>query len=552
MRTLSGRYYWVFSLLLLLAAAPSSFDLGFSPEIDPEIARVVDAYEPEIEPDGGAFERKQKAHIEERIRYYTSGRYSRHSVNHFTKEVGNVLGQTVAVISSTAMLFSAAAYVYPAIDADDVPALGEMKSSKNGRFEQAVIGGLMTMGKTIGDAIWSGATSRDHSLREGLQQVHKDIMASTEADMTKAPAGLQGVVTWFDTYIADTLASGNIQTLKQNLKEMLEVRQTVFLPFAMPAMNLIFSSENGHRTFRDDIDANVGKLLEQYAHDENTFAQLAAFVHQARINSFAETPEPAALYLEGPAGTGKTTFVRKLGRALGVHVCEINLSTLPLPMGFEGTSEWITTADKASQALGKVVDCIRRAGHANPIIFFDEAGDVLGYDTQKDDQSAEDMNLQRILTTMKSFFSNLSEPILSQALHSNVRLDRVTFILAGNRPIVDPPLKSRLGTVRFDRLSEGQKVKALVDARMRKLRDPSLTDLYGDEFIANVKEISDRYLPTLLAEDAKRFPGGRILKKVYGKFFDHVLLQTRTARKLGTPVDERTFESFIIAELEQH
>ncbi len=529
-------FFFLFSCFLFLAASPIGFDLSFDSKIDAEIAGLVDAYEPEIEPDASAFERKQKAEIEAKIQFHTSGAYSRHTVNHFFKEVGNVLGQTVMIVVSTMALYRIYNYVSP-------PSNGE---EHNGIQVGSVITGL---GSSVGKAFWSGATSSDHALREGLHQVHKEIMASSAMDLKKASAGLQSLVSWFDTHIANSIDTGNMQTLKQNFKEVLEVRQTVFLPFAMPAINLSYSMVDGHRSFREDIDANIAKLLSQYAYDEQTLSQLAAFVHQTRMNSFSETPEPAALYLEGPAGTGKTTFVRKLGRALGVHVCEINLSTLSWPVGFEGNGEFISTVDKAGLALGKVLDCVRHAGHANPIIFFDEAGDVLGYNTQSEHENEK---LQSILTTMKSFFSSCSEPIFSPSLYANVRLDQVTFILAGNRPIIDPPLKSRLGTVRFDRLTEGQKVKALVDARMRKLSDPALIDLYGDAFIMSVKQLSDRYLPVLLAEDTKRFPGGRILKKVYGKFFDHVLLQSRVAYKSKTAVDEQSFGPFIIAELEQY
>jgi hypothetical protein len=111
-------------------------------------------------------------------------------------------------------------------------------------------------------------------------------------------------------------------TEQKTFNDLLYIRQNIVLKLPTETKVLPFYSEIGLRG--TEVDERVKNLINGTGLPKNVMVSLLSFFEQIRTNSdMRNKPVKALKYLYGPAGTGKTRFVRKLAKATGLPLCEL-------------------------------------------------------------------------------------------------------------------------------------------------------------------------------------------------------------------------------------
>lgn len=182
-------------------------------------------------------------------------------------------------------------------------------------------------------------------------------------------------------------------------------------------------------------------LRTQYEPALNAILETKLFNHcfrtsdkQAPIN----TPK-TVLYFQGPVGCGKTYTAQQCARLLKLPLIEIKASS--------NLNDLLGSEEHPGSFLEAITQL---ETPRNAIIFIDEA----------------DLMLNTSNTTLQAFL-RLLEPntthLYSPYLREKIDISHYCFILAGNTPITDPALNSRLTTISFTTLTQQYKAQMIKD-----------------------------------------------------------------------------------------
>jgi ATP-dependent Lon protease len=252
-------------------------------------------------------------------------------------------------------------------------------------------------------------------------------------------------------------------------------------------------------------------------------------------------PRPQA-YLYGPPGTGKTTFVENLGKSLGLPVCHLSLADNKKSLFGDDVNSFRSSQEKTEEQLFRAIfNCFVNGGVTNPIIFFDEAGDLI----QSLDGGKESNNYGRasLLITLKLFLN--AESSLLPIMRGEVKLDmsKATIILAGNYEIKDKALKSRITTITFDALTPDQKARII---------DESITQIvtffraeYGIREASFIGKLLRKYEQFILQKDIETNPGGRISKQVVSSLASYGLTKYLSRKSTKDTLSEESVQKVI-------
>ncbi|MEI6806940.1 MAG: AAA family ATPase, partial [Myxococcaceae bacterium] len=161
------------------------------------------------------------------------------------------------------------------------------------------------------------------------------------------------------------------------------------------------------------------------------------------------------LYLQGPPGVGKTEAVFKLGKALGIPIIKINLAEFSNIGKIKGIAGSFQDDDHGS--IGVIVKSIiahSKTGYQfkNAILFFDEADQVLN--------RIHEGESHELVSFMLDLLEGKTQFIENPYLETDLDIRHFGIILAGNNPLHNKALQSRLNTLIFGSYQEAYRIKA--------------------------------------------------------------------------------------------
>ncbi len=197
---------------------------------------------------------------------------------------------------------------------------------------------------------------------------------------------------------------------------------------------------------RAEMQTRLAAVLADYPEHSQELRILADSIRSCSSNN-PDIRRRAHVYLTGPAGTGKTTFVRRLGAALGKYVCVVPGSAVGDVEKLLGKRVYYKTGELFSPArMGCIGEAYIEAGSDDFILLLDEAGDSFG------DSDC--------LAQLKYFTDAGTKQVYSQGLSGCLDFSRVTIVATGNVAMRNPALLRRMHVFEFSRLNELQKAVA--------------------------------------------------------------------------------------------
>ncbi len=225
----------------------------------------------------------------------------------------------------------------------------------------------------------------------------------------------------------------------------------------------------------------------------NPIPELQRFCHSLAIASRHTNPKlKSALYLEGAPGVGKTEAVFRLGKVLGIPVIKINLAEFPNIGQIKGTSCEDNHDENCGPGLiasSLIANSKLGYTHKNALLFFDEADQVLN--------RVHEGQGHELVSFMLDFLEGKTQFIDNPYFEKELDVRHFGIILAGNNPLVNKALQSRLNTLYFGNYTVGYRIQAgrerflpevLQDyAELLKLEDFSESDFEKIDLIAKAE-----------------------------------------------------------------
>lgn len=262
----------------------------------------------------------------------------------------------------------------------------------------------------------------------------------------------------------------------------------------------------------EELDEALSKLntfLSTYSdgvHDSIIAAAIRINNLSASYNpSNSNDPAKASFWFAGGAGVGKTETAEMLAKALKRPFCKLNLATTPME---NILGKPLPEHSNEVQELGMLAKCFVDPDFGDPaidpIIFMDEVHDVLNNDT---------FDARRLYSLLKLITEGRETEIREYTLGIKLNLSHAVFIFGSNTSILNDAagaLATRMTTIRFDDLSEGQKVI------IGKRHFERLAKLHKYEYIESNEEKSIRAIV-----ERDKSPGARVLINVIEAYIIH-------------------------------
>ena len=173
----------------------------------------------------------------------------------------------------------------------------------------------------------------------------------------------------------------------------------------------------------------------------------------------------AALYLQGPPGVGKTEAVFKLGKTLELPVIKINLAEFPNIGALKGIRcEYF---EENHCGPGLIAQQLFGQPYKNAILFFDEADHVLN--------RIQEGQQHEMVSFMLDLLEGKTKSIYNPYFGFEIDIRHFGIILAGNQPLSNKALQSRLNILSFGNYTEDYRIKA---AKERFL--PEILESYSE------------------------------------------------------------------------
>ncbi len=443
-------------------------------------------------------------------------------------------------------------------------AIGYTLGTSSDVFNAYVINKLMENGPGIAGMITSAFNTYSYSAYKDevvhYRKMFEALREESKEQFTAFPEEYKAVIRAADNRIITLLESHETQSQmasagssststlkeseKQTLFELMRKRNVILMSNPMKALDVAGFGPN------DEMTPKVRSLIDQYP--EQYRDQLAAFAHRIRENSVsltqnhdedAKSRHRGQIYLHGPPGIGKSHFVKTLATTLGLPLCHLDFGKIKMneflgsydPYGLSTSA--IATDD---ELFGRLYMCFAKHGVTNPILFFDEFGDMLN---SAQENAGLGSNKGMDMADLKHLFD--PETKFYNIFNGKYKLDisRATFIMTGNVALNDDAFSTRVPSILFNRLTDTIK-EQLVDAEME--RQLAAVD---DDIAQKLKEIFAAHRPRILELDRQRNPGGRLGPKYINQFANWIKSRLLRGNQISSEEAGRIVEAYFSKEL---
>jgi len=212
------------------------------------------------------------------------------------------------------------------------------------------------------------------------------------------------------------------------------------------------------------------------------------------------------LCFAGPPGTGKTSLGRSIAEALGRKFARISLGGMKDEAEIRGHRRTY-----AGALPGRIIEEIRRADSANPVIMLDEV-DKIGQDFKGDPESA----LLEVLDPEQN------QSFIDHYLDVPFDLSNVMFIVTANiADNIQGPLRDRMEIIEFSGYTEDEKVNiALLHLVPKQIREQGLSDFPPKFTAETVSKIIQEYTREAGTRNLER-QIATICRKIATEFVHH-------------------------------
>jgi hypothetical protein len=390
-----------------------------------------------------------------------------------------------------------------------------------------------------------------------LEQAQKDtrrdfqnLVRKTTADRDKLSGALRVLV---DSTDMETFRAIERRDL-DHAQHLIRRRSNVLFSFPTRPRTLVRlpGDDESTRMRVHAIESAVRELLLEYDYVPG-LKSVVDGIRRDSITSHDIHISRRQIFIHGPPGVGKTHFVRKLSQALGVSLVEEGLRTVAdldaidpprTGIGVAGGKYLFDSPQVTEKHLLTVIPhALVSSGHSNPIIFFDEAGELMAAASSDGKNGAlrfwggsENGIVPRLRNILQRNLRNMDSPWM-KSYGISLDVSYATLVFAGNVLPTDPAILKRLQVLRFPPLTLQKKQEILEKAMRNAARTMSELGEHAVEFL---EKESLSYVNDILEIDkASCDPGAHTLHSVAYEVVGRIaqtLLDNDSARYIRSDV----------------
>lgn len=438
--------------------------------------------------------------LSERIQNACTGKYN-------LKKICSILSKDVGSAVSSTVLSAATAYC-------SLQIMKHFSDPQNGTSAMAQMGPAMIIGQTLSAAvdttikgIMKAIAECKTSPAEGLHVLHQQLILESQDYVKTIPADFQARLKRLDEVdIPEKFKNTDVAIA---VTAILKKRE-ILLSMPFKPKNVAQYDKNGDPELRRQIDDRVQKLLNKMPEEHRE--TLEVVIQKIRDNSILKDPTKVQFYLYGLSGTGKSTFIRELGEALGLHICFLKIpdeEDSNFERAFFGSyDKYYDNTAKDHEFLGRLGRCMLTAGHTNPLIVYEEAGEQL----EKNSDA-----LKRLL-----------DPDIKWGKLNGMSIDqdiaRFTTAFLSNKPLTNAALRTRVPQISLLQLGKKEKTDAAETAWAAAIKD--LKEVLPDREVEAIDTEARKYFDFIIETDVKVLPGARAVKGIVKDFINFVRIKS--------------------------
>ncbi|MDA0337254.1 MAG: endopeptidase La [bacterium] len=297
---------------------------------------------------------------------------------------------------------------------------------------------VIEMGQEIHNQVQQkfGQHQREHILREQMRAIQRELGTSESDDGESLRTRVESARLPEEAGSEVRRELARLESMPEGAAEASVARTYIDWVLAMP-----WNKRSAERT---DIDRAKRVLDEDHEGLDKIKERILEYVAVRKLRGPQASARGPVLLLVGPPGVGKTSLGRSVARALGRKFVRLSLGGVHDEAEIRGHRRTYVGA-----MPGRLVQALRKAGTANPVIQLDEV-DKVGADHRGDPSSA----LLEVLDPEQN------HAFVDHYLDVPVDLSQVIFLATANRlDTIPAALRDRMEVLQLSGYSEEEKVR---------------------------------------------------------------------------------------------